>query len=144
MLELLWIALLNSEVTTAPSPALRQQLEKVSALRIAELAERAAETEVRKLQHKLQAAQLLAQIREVEQPGSAHADAGENPLHGIQLLSVIDSGQQVSVWFREGERAFSLQPSQPSSHGLQMELRARQVILRKGNWQQVFHLAEGW
>ncbi|WP_411360573.1 hypothetical protein [Pseudidiomarina sp. YC-516-91] len=139
-----WISFLGVVLTSATTPTteLAQQLQQVSQLRIDELAELRAATQVRKLQYELQAAQLRSEIANIDAPSNALPVAEQASLAGLRLQSVIRTDQQLWVRLSDAEQQWLLTPAH-SEHGFVLEVEAQQLIVSRAGAQRRFHLPEG-
>ncbi|MGQ4276299.1 hypothetical protein ACQ5ES_04545 [Pseudidiomarina sp. E22-M8] len=146
----LWLLVFNEAVATPPAvvqPALQQQLQQVSELRTEELAELRAAAQVRKLQHELKVAQLRNQISALVEPDLGVKNSVqelEHPLAALELLSVVRSGEQVSVWLQRAQQRFSVQPNTTNAHNLQVQLQRNRLTLVKGPHERTFYLQGEW
>lgn len=152
MIGISLLFLLFSETGAQPVTApvvepLQEQLRQVSELRNEELAELRAAARVRKLQHELQVAQLRQQISALGKPAAqaeANGPAVEHPLAGLELLSVVRSGEQVRIWLQHAEQRFSVQPNSRNAHALEVQLQANLLTLAQGDHERTFYLQGEW
>ncbi|MDN7134737.1 hypothetical protein [Pseudidiomarina terrestris] len=144
--------MLFSEVGVQAAPQLtpeplQEQLRQVSELRNEELAELRAAARVRKLQHELQVAQLRHQISALDQPDTSAQLAEavpEHPLAALELLSVVRSGEQISIWLEHAQQRFSVQPERSNAYALDVRLQANRLTLKQDGHERTFYLQGEW
>lgn len=140
----LLILLSQPLATSNDNIALQQQLAKVKALRLEELAELTAAAQVRKLQHELQVAELKVKINGLTPHRSQPIEPRENPLSHLQILGAIDIDASLRVWLQNADKTFLLGLDESGPNGLRLQLDGNNLRVIQGSWQRLLPLAGEW